>query len=154
MTIVAWRDIATRTIPNILSAGILVLGCIARAVDGPAALAVSVATALFVFGPLVFAHARGFIGGGDVKVITAMAIGLPPLDTFRFVTYTAIAGGLLATAYLLLSRYPRMLPRYKQSYLVKRIFAIEAWRIRKRAPLPYGVAIAAGAFLLFHSRSF
>jgi prepilin peptidase CpaA len=151
MFIVAWRDIATRTIPDMLSVTILVIGCIARAVHGPSAVVVSLAIALCVFALLLFAFARGFIGGGDVKIITAIVIGLSPVETFRFITATALAGGLLAGAYLLLSCYRQTLPKCKQSSLVTRILTIEAWRMRRRKSLPYGVAIAAGsATLLLH----
>jgi prepilin peptidase CpaA len=87
--------------------------------------------------------------------MTSLAVGLSPLDSYHFVVATAIAGGLLAAAYLLLS--PRLRGSYgtKPTSMLGRVFTIEAWRIRRRGPLPYGVAIAAGgAFVLLHSGSF
>ena len=59
---------------------------------------------MVLFALLLIAYSRGLIGGGDVKLMTALAVGLSPFDCYRFVVATAIAGGLLGIAYLLLSR--------------------------------------------------
>ena len=152
----AWRDVATRTIPNTVSLLLLILGGLARIIEGPSALLFSVATAFLLFILLLIAYSRGLIGGGDVKLMTAFAVGLSPLDSYRFVVATAIAGGLLG------DRLPPALPRScfactrrNDTSLLGRVIAVEAWRIRRRGPLPYGVAIAAGgAFVLLHSGSF
>jgi prepilin peptidase CpaA len=151
----AWRDIATRTIPDAVSMLLLTLGGLARLLDGPSAMFFSVVTALLLFILLLTAYSRGLIGGGDVKLMTAFAVGLSPLDSYRFVVATALAGGLLGIAYLLLSRRTHFTGATRRTSLLSRVFAVEAWRIRRRGPLPYGVAIAAGgAFVLLHSGSF
>jgi prepilin peptidase CpaA len=150
----AWCDIATRTIPNTIVLLLLVLGGFARLHDGPVALAVSAATAGALFLLLLLAYARGLLGGGDVKIIAAIAVGLSPLDSYRFVVATALAGGVLAVAYILLSHRLRGPHRIRGTSKLRRVAAIEAWRIRRRGPLPYGVAIAAGgAFVLIHAGS-
>jgi prepilin peptidase CpaA len=110
---------------------------------------------LLLFALLLAAFSRGFIGGGDVKLMTALAVGLSPLGTCRFVIATTAAGGLLGFTYLLLSRWMPLANTSKRSSLFGRVFRVEAWRIRRRRPLPYGIAIAAGGvFVLLHSRSF
>ena len=87
--------------------------------------------------------------------MTALAVGLSPHDCYRFVVVTALAGGLLALSYLLLSHQKRIAPAITRQSLFRRILAIEGWRIRHRGPLPYGVAIAAGgAFVLLQPGSF
>jgi prepilin peptidase CpaA len=154
----AWCDIATRTIPDSFGLLLLALGGFARALEGPAALALSAATALTLFLLLLAAYSRGLLGGGDVKIITAMAIGLSPLDSYRFVVATAIAGGVLGVLYLMLSQRLRTRHRTPRSEtrrsLLGRVAAIESWRIRRRGSLPYGVAIAVGgAFVLLRSGS-
>ena len=87
-----------------LSLLLLATGGLARILEGPSAFALSVATALLLLILLLIAYSRGLIGGGDVKIMTALAVGLSPLDCYRFVVATAIAGGILGIAYLLLSR--------------------------------------------------
>jgi prepilin peptidase CpaA len=156
LLVVVWRDIATRTIPNVASVLICGIGGLTRLLQvGPSALALSAVTALLLFAVLLVGHARGLIGGGDVKVMAALGVGLSPFDCYQLVVATALAGGLLAGAYLLLSRKLRAKYKYKGTSLLNRVLVIETWRIRRRRPLPYGVAIAAGgAFALFHHWSF
>jgi prepilin peptidase CpaA len=87
--------------------------------------------------------------------MSALAMGLSPFDCYRFVVATAIAGGILGLAYLLLSRMPRGPHKSGRVSLLGRVAAVESWRICRRGPLPYGVAIAAGgAFVLLHSGSY
>jgi Flp pilus assembly protein protease CpaA len=73
-----------------------------------------------------------------------LAIGLPFMGVVRLLTITTLAGGLLALAHLTM----RLLPYPKRppagSSLVCRVCAVERWRNLRRAPLPYGVAIACG----------
>jgi prepilin peptidase CpaA len=151
----AWRDIATRTIPDVVSLLLLSVGGVARLLEGLSDLALSAGTSLVLFVLLLVVYSRGFIGGGDVKIMTAFAIGLSPLDSYRFVVATAIAGGFLGVVYLLLSRMPLSVRPIRRRALLIRIIAIEAWRIHRSGPLPYGVAVAAGgAFVLLHPCSF
>jgi prepilin peptidase CpaA len=151
----AWQDIATRTIPDEVSALLFVGGGLARLIQGPQELFYSGIGALVLFLLFMFAYSRGLIGGGDVKLMTAFAIGLSPSDCYRFVVATALAGGVLGIIYLLLSRRLVPMRMSRHASLLKRVIAAEAWRIRRRGPLPYGIAIAAGgAFVLLHPGSF
>ena len=155
LLVAAWHDVATRTIPDAIGLLLLAAGALARILDGPLAVAFSAGTAALLFGTLLIAYSRRWLGGGDVKLMTALAVGLPPLDCYRFVIATAIAGGLLGIVYLLLSHWLSGTYRIGRTSLLNRVGAIECWRIRRRASLPYGVAIAAGgAFVLLRSGSF
>jgi len=78
---------------------------------------------------------RGWMGGGDVKLLPAIGLwtgmgGLPQL-----LLGTALAGGVLAVGLLLLRALPVPAggPEARPRVL------------RRSEPLPYGVAIAAGA---------
>ena len=144
LLIAAWHDLATRTIPDTVCLLIAATGILLRAQQGPRALVVSAGAAALLFLLLLFLFARGLIGGGDVKIMTALAIALPPLDSYRFVAATVMAGGVLGIAYLLLSFRPRRPLRPRRVSLLGRIAAIESRRIGRRGPLPYGIAIAAG----------
>ena len=129
----------------------MAIGIVTRASLGLSTLLTSLAAASTLFGVLVLLHSRGLIGGGDVKLATALAVGLAPLDTYHFVLATAAAGGLLSAAYLMMARTMRASAQPDRGSLLQRLRWVEARRIRLRRSLPYGVAIALGgtAILLF-----
>ena len=96
----------------------------------------------------------GFIGGGDVKLISALSMVMPPAGVPMFVLFVAIAGGILALIYLSLSFVvgrPRPGPRCG---LLRRLIKAEAWRMHRRGPLPYAVAITAGALPILVQTAF
>ena len=74
---------------------------------------------------LLVIYQRGWIGGGDVKLLVALAIGLPLMGVIQMLTITALAGGVLALVHLMmrLLPYPRLAPA--GSSLVRRVYAIE-----------------------------
>ncbi len=151
LSFAAWRDVATRTIPNAACGALAALGLALRATEGWYALGVSVAAAVPVFLVLLLCHARGLLGGGDVKLLTALTLGLPPMGSWNLVVATALAGGVLALAYLVLQRLPTKcltLPVRAGNNTLHRVLAVESWRIRRRGPMPYGVAIAIGAVIV------
>jgi len=104
--------------------------------------------ATLVFGLLLCLATCGLLGGGDVKLAAAVAVGLSPANTWDFLFITVLAGGALGVAYL---SGPKLVPRLRPAVgagSFGRILAVEAWRMRRRGPLPYGVAIAMGAILV------
>ncbi len=163
----AWRDIAARVIPDEICAALALLGVLVRASEGLSALAVTLVAALVLFLALLPLAMYGLMGGGDLKLATAVALGLPPVGAYQLMVATALAGGVLALIYMLLARFlrpsvaagrnalpvvPPASPRRSGMSLLRRVLAAEAWRLRRRGPLPYGVAIAAGGVLvLFRS---
>jgi prepilin peptidase CpaA len=150
----AWRDLATRTIPNAISVLLIAAGLFFRGAEGLLALAHSGAAALILFAVLLFLFSRGYLGGGDVKIMTALASGLPVRDSYCFVVATALAGGILGLVYIALSRTLPATRRQRRGNALSRVLAVESWRIRRGGPLPYGVAIAAGGvFVLLHNGS-
>lgn len=147
----AARDIATRLIPDPVPIAIVAIGLAARLFDGWAAAGMSLLLAAAIFLLLVPVAARGWLGGGDVKLISAMAVGLPPALTLDLVVATVFVGGALGVAYIL-GRH--LVPETRVAggaTLLRRVLAVEAWRIRRRGPLPYAVAIAGGGILLLIS---
>ncbi len=146
----AWRDIATRIIPDTVSIVLIVFGCGARLAQGWQPFWVSLLVALAVFVSLLPLCSRGLLGGADLKLLAALAAGLPPLASLHLIADVTIVGGALALLYLGLGRLlsllrTRVQPRGRASSLITRIINVEFWRIRRRAPLPYGLAIAIGA---------
>lgn len=145
----AWCDVATRTIPDGVSVALAVLGLLTRAAEGLAPVAVSLLLAGILFAVFLPLHARGAFGGGDIKLITALAVGFPPLSTLDFLVSTVLAGGVLGVVYLSLRRLPQPSPLVPQplAWRPRRIVALERRRFSRRGPLPYAVAIAAGGVL-------
>jgi prepilin peptidase CpaA len=140
---VAVIDIATREIRNGICLVLALLG-IASQLASPMHVAESLIVAAILLLLLIVIYQRGWIGGGDVKLLVALAIGLPLMGVVQLLTITALAGGVLALAHLMmrLLPYPQLAPA--GSSLVRRVYAIERWRNLRHAPLPYGVAIACG----------
>ena len=144
----AWSDIAVRMIPDGACIAVALIGLALRGRLGLSPVLLSLGIALALFLALVVLHARGLFGGGDVKLVAAMAIGLTPLQVARFLLLTSIAGFVLAMLYLIMRRLPLAAPRGPG--LWRRVLTAEVWRIRRRGSLPYGVAIACGgAWVLF-----
>ena len=140
---VATIDVATRLIRNELCLALALLG-IAAQLTSPAQLAQSLISAAILFLLLLVIYMRGWMGGGDVKLLVALAVGLPLTGVIDLLTITALAGGVLALVHLLmrLLPYPKLAP--VGSSLARRVYAVERWRHLRHAPLPYGVAIACG----------
>ena len=144
----ASTDVAYRTIPNWIPAGIAVAGIAVRLIAGPSAFLISLAIALAAFAVMALLHARGMFGGGDVKLIAALCLGFAPAASGRFIFATAMAGGVLAAFHLfgrwaVRNRKPRRPPPRGSSFL-RRIASVEIWRLARHGSLPYGVAIACG----------
>ncbi len=86
---------------------------------------------MFIAGLALF-HG-GWMGGGDVKLLTAVSVWTGFAGLGVFLVWTAIAGGVLVIQLLLLRALP--LPE-------------DAPRVLQRgAPVPYAVAIGAGAIM-------
>lgn len=140
---VATIDVATRLIRNEMCLALAALGMASQLLH-PMQVAESLISAAILFLLLFVLYARGGIGGGDVKLLTALAIGFPLTGQIQLLTTTALAGGVLALVHLMMRNlpYPRLAPA--GSSLARRVYAIERWRHLRHAPLPYGVAIACG----------
>ena len=130
-------DLRNRHIPNALSGALAVAGLAAAgATRGLPGLGVALATLAVVLAVGTLAFARGWFGGGDVKLIAAGCCGLVPAHAVDFVLYTALCGGLL-------SLYALASPRRIAAALVTRTLPQTGER------LPYAVAVAGGALLLW-----
>lgn len=130
-------DLRARRIPNVLTGTLAIAGLvIAGATRGLPGLGVAVAMLAAVLAVGTLAFARGWFGGGDVKLIAAGCCGLVPAHAADFVLYTALCGGLL-------SLYALASSRRIAAALLTRTLPQTAQR------LPYAVAVAGGALLLW-----
>ncbi len=143
VTVAALQDVRERLIANRLVALLLGLGVL-RHVVSATSLADGLASAGSAFVPAAVVFAVGFViwrlgglGGGDVKLLVAAVFFVGPAGTLVLLTTTALAGGALALAYLLV---PRLLPRHA----VRLASPAALGAADHSRSLPYGVAIAAG----------
>lgn len=147
----AARDIATRLIPDAVPVALAVVGLLSRVAVGWTEAGFSLLIGMILFAVLLPLAMRGWLGGGDVKLIAAMAAGLSPHETWLFILATVFAGGVLGVAYII-GRY--VVPEARivsGTSLLRRVLAVEAWRMRRRGPLPYAVAIAIGGIIVLNT---
>jgi len=145
LVIAALHDVAARTIPNWTSLLLALLGIALRAMDGK--ILAGLALGLAVFAAAAFCWRRGWMGGGDVKLLGAAAIFVPPNDVGDMLVAITLAGGLVGLFYLggrALVRRVAAQPRARPRALLARVMRAEHWRLLRGGPLPYAAAIAAG----------
>ena len=143
----AARDLASRTIPNRVSLALIAIGVIIQLSDGTLPQALAAAGAVFVVCAIAWRFA--LMGGGDVKLLAALALCVPPGGVLSLIASVAFAGGALGIAYLILRRLQRLplAPAPRRAALPARVWRTERWRIGRGSPLPYGIAIAVGGLV-------
>ena len=147
-------DVTRRRIPNGYSIVIAACFFVASAASPERTDLVGglwVAGAVFAVGFLAFAF--GKFGGGDVKLMTAMALWAGPAAIMDFLLVTALAGGGLALIYLLPPlAFAMTWCRVKAEQAFPVMQAVEIRSNVKTDGIPYGVAIAAGGAVVLWSR--
>lgn len=138
----ALHDMAARTIPDWMPVSLAIAGLALRL--QASSLLAGVALAMLILLVMAALWLRGFIGGGDVKLTAAGALALPPSEVGAFLLAIALAGGVLALLYLALSVIVRRPAPGVRHGLAGRLLKAETWRMHRRGPIPYGVAIATG----------
>jgi prepilin peptidase CpaA len=139
----ALQDMRERLIANRFSLLLLALGLVhhAMAADSMAQWLALTGVALIVAATLLIAGALlwrlGGLGGGDVKLLVAAAFLVGADGTISLLVGTALAGGALALAYLLV---PPVLPALNVP-----VAGPAPSAAGRRCSVPYGVAIATGA---------
>lgn len=145
MTFAGSIDLLTMTIPNRISVALVVafpLAAMLIGMDwmtvaghlGAGALMLAVGIGMF---------ARGWLGGGDAKLLAAAALWLGFDHLAGYLLLVAIAGGGLA---LLVLCYRHWLP---PSWMLG-----QAWAMRlhdRKVGIPYGIAIAAAGLWIYPS---
>ena len=143
----ALHDIGFRTVPNWVSVALLAVGLVLRLTQGD--LGMGLVCGLSVFAATYAFWRFGWMGGADVKLLTASAVFVPHGTVPNLVVYTSLAGGLLAVIYIIGGR---LAPRRASlgtapDNLFRRALRCELRRLSRRGPLPYATAIAAGGWL-------
>jgi prepilin peptidase CpaA len=142
LALAAGWDLASYTIPNMLSAAIILLFLAFALVAGlsGAQLGTHLAAGLVALAAGFAMFAAGFIGGGDAKLFAATALWFGFGDLISYALVAALLGGLLTVTLLVMRRVP--LPAALER---------QGWIARLHDPrhgIPYGVALAAGALVV------
>lgn len=142
----AVHDVAARTVPNWMAAALAVLGLMVQAIGGH--LVAGMVAGLIVFIVAVFCWRRGWMGGGDVKLLGAVAILVPAGHVAQFIVAVTLTGTVLAIAYLIARRIVPAPGARRPTRLIARAVRAECWRISRGGPLPYALAIATGFLIV------
>jgi prepilin peptidase CpaA len=148
MLFAAAHDVAVRTVPNLVPLIVAAAGLGLSSLQGHLGPAAFAAGLVFAGGWYCWRH--GWIGGGDVKLLSASALVVAPASVPALVLTTAIAGALLALFYLGLARVLPGGAMSRPTGLIARIWQAERRRIRRHMSLPYACAINAGLLLTLH----
>jgi prepilin peptidase CpaA len=143
--VAAASDTVSRRIPNLIPLAILAGIVIERAHQGWGSLGNGLGALAIVLVIGTFVHAKGWFGGGDVKLVAVVsaAFGMPAC--YAFLLLTGVCGGLVALVTLFLTR--RMSAREAVVALDVLVRTRTVSLAHKRATVPYAIAIAFGAFL-------
>jgi prepilin peptidase CpaA len=140
-TAAGW-DIASFTIPNFIQLALLAVFVVLVFALGmsPGVFAAHLLAGFvgLVIGFALFA--LGYVGGGDAKLFACVALALGLHDLLAYAMMASIFGGALTLCLLAGRKLP--LPR---------MLAAQGWILRlhdEREGIPYGVALALGAFVI------
>jgi prepilin peptidase CpaA len=140
----AAKDLTSFTIPNWISLGLVAAfpaACLVCGLGLPQA-GISLACGAAALAVCVGLFAAGLIGGGDAKFLAACVLWMGAAATPAFLLFTALAGGVLSAALLML-----------RSSLGQALAARgPGWVLALADPTagaPYGVAICVGALAAF-----
>lgn len=143
LAVIAYGDVRLRRIPNALCLAVAALGLI-RIASARDALAASytLLAAVGAFAVTFLLFWRSVIGGGDAKLISAMALLIGYRDLFDFLFLMSLFGGALGLAALGQEKLGPRLARFRFTGTVR--------SLRESVPaalgestVPYGLAIAA-----------
>jgi prepilin peptidase CpaA len=155
LVIIAYGDLRTRCIPNSLTVAIAVLGLARMALtDDPTAAARTFGASAVVFAAAFLSFWRGVLGGGDAKLVTAMALLVGSQELLQFLLVMVMCGGGLAVAILARDQLYRHRRHHHRHCLrqVKIRLAADSEQSTAgpaQSTVPYAVAITtAGVFTL------
>jgi Flp pilus assembly protein protease CpaA len=141
-------DLASRIIPNSLVLVVLACGLWFQVMAEPEVLMLSLLGAMVTLTALGILAAYDLLGWGDVKLITAVTLIVPPNHVIGLVFAIVMAGGLLSCCYLGIRFVLRKAPPRARSdgptLVFGRLARRESARIRANEPMPYAFAILGG----------
>ncbi len=143
MAYAAASDLLTMTISNRVSLALIAGFFVLAPLSGMGAYDIMMhcAAGLSVLAVAFTCFAFGWIGGGDAKVAASTALWFGFAQLLDYLLYASVLGGMLTLLLLQARQWP--LP-----YML----ASQPWLLRlhdKKAGIPYGIALAAGALIVY-----
>ena len=151
----ALSDLAWRIIPNRIPVLVACVGLISQMMIGDPVWAPI--GAAIVFAVCAVLWRLNVIGGGDVKLLAAVALCVPPANLLGLYMAITLTGTALGLVYLGLRPVMRhLLPPLliRPMTLWRRVMRVEFWRIGRGRSLPYGIAIATGTLTILFQGMF
>src|SRR5215475_7211696 len=143
MAFAASSDMLTMTISNrvslALAAGFLLLAGFSGM--SPTEIMIHTAAGALVLVIAFFCFAMGWVGGADAKVVAAASLWFGFAHLMDYLLYASLFGGALTLLLVQFRQWP--LPYSLSS---------QAWLLRlhaKESRVPYGIALAMGALLIY-----
>ncbi len=140
------HDVVARTVPNLMAIALAAASLLVGAMAGHMLGGVVAGTIIFLFA--VFCWKRGWMGGGDVKLMGAAGLALTPAVVPLYLAAVSIAGGGIAMVYLFGRLFLKAPASARPGGFVPRVLRVERWRMSRGGPLPYACAIAAGTMFV------
>jgi prepilin peptidase CpaA len=144
MVVAGAMDLLTMTISNRISLALIAGFCVAAPLAGlsPHLMLMHVAAGALVLVIGILMFARGWLGGGDAKLMAAGSLWIGMAQLLNFFYWMAMTGGVLAFIILLYRRTP--VPMFAGHPWAEKLHSNESG-------IPYGIAIAGGALAFYPS---
>ena len=138
-------DFKTLLIPNWISLALLAAFAPFAALHVPlAAIGGNFLVMALVLALSVFFFVAGWMGGGDVKLMSAIALWMGPTHVAPFVVLMALLGAILALSIVAIEKFgPLLGPRVLDLALFRRL-----GELADSGQCPYGVAIGVAGFIV------
>jgi prepilin peptidase CpaA len=147
MAAAAFEDFRRMVIPNLLPILLVAVWPLYFAAAAAPSLygalaAIGCAMAVFFVGAVLFAFNSGFLGGGDIKLLSAATLWAGPAGTPELLMLTAVLGGALAL--LMLIPGSAEIATAARVRLGQSVDAGHGLKMK----IPYGLAIIGAAFIV------
>ena len=142
LVLAAGWDVASYTIPNFLQLALIASFAVFIVATGMAPAAIGGHLLAGFLGLVVgfTLFALGYIGGGDAKLFACVVLWLGFANLLDYAVVASIMGGALTLIILGMRQMPLPAPLTRQAWILRLHDA--------KGGIPYGVALAAGAFLI------
>jgi prepilin peptidase CpaA len=148
MAFAASSDLFTMTISNRLSLALTAAFFLLTLITGMSltAIGMHVAAAALVLVIAFGFFTRGWIGGGDAKLAAATALWFGFGHLLDYLIYASLLGGAMTLLLIQFRRLPLPGPLARQPWILR--------LHDKSGGVPYGIALAAAALLVYPSTGF